>query len=190
MSIKSWLTQPIVLLSLLLSAIWAVVDANERLLHTNKQTNQAASQASTVQLASRVLTESQQQFITEQYQRFIIEDESETPTIEQLSEQEQLNQQGILQNVFINDYKLTLKAVITEQNDASASATVLAYALINKTHIPSGKTELVKVLNEELIEGFTLTVLSSTQVQLVRSHAKGEQQITLTMYRVAANTKQ
>lgn len=188
-AIKQMLKQPIVLVSLLVTCVWVLSDINSRLLPNNKQTLATDNQQNAKVLAPMRLTDTEYEFITQQYLRFAREDDSENATEQQLTAEQQLAQQGLLQQVFINDNKLTLKAVITEQGSAKKPQAVLAYALISQTHLPTGETKIVKVVNEQQIEGFTLTIFSSTQVELVRNHPQGEQRISLTMYRVADKIK-
>ncbi|WP_462146564.1 hypothetical protein [Pseudoalteromonas gelatinilytica] len=190
-SLKLPLLNPIVIASLLISLIWVSSDINERLVNGGNFSAQPSQSYSDITVPVMVLTSAQKKFIEEQYSHFIVQDEeAKIQTPEQLTLEEQLKQQGLLQNVYVKDYKLTLKAVIKEQNDATGTGSVVAYALINKTHVSTGKLELVKVLDGQLLEGFLVSILTSTQVELKRTHPQGEQNIILTMYRVATNSKE
>tara|TARA_B100001059_G_scaffold205006_1_gene214757 strand:+ start:720 stop:1214 length:495 start_codon:yes stop_codon:yes gene_type:complete len=86
-----------------------------------------------------------------------------------LSAAKQAAQNGELLSVFAGDLELKLKAVIY-------SAT--PYALIEQKNTKNQQTELVKYTNEQSVAGYTLTILSNTQVAL----SKNKQQITLVMY--------
>lgn len=88
---------------------------------------------------------------------------------EGLSATAQAQQNGELLSVFAGDLELKLKAVIY---------TVTPYALIEQKNIKTQQTELVKYTNEQNIHGYTLSILSNTQVAL----SKAQQQITLVMY--------
>lgn len=187
---KKQLFHPIVITSLLITTLWVFNDIASRVITTSSQLRTASTDAEKKPLPNMVLNVNERQFISKQYEHFKAEDEPETQTKEQLTQEQQLAQQGILKDVFVNDFKLNLKAVIIEHNDVVSNNTVLAYALIFKTNVKSGKAELVKVFNEEKLEGFTVKVLSSTQVELTRIHQNGEQNIILTMYRLANNSEQ
>lgn len=190
-SFRLALLNPIVIASLLISLIWVSSDINERLVNGGNFSAQPSQSYSDITVPVMVLTSSQKKFIEDQYSYFIVQDEeAKIQTPEQLTLEEQLKQQGLLQNVYVKDYKLTLKAVIKEQKDATGTGSMIAYALINKTHVSTGELELVKVLDGQLLEGFLVNILTSTQVELKRTHSQGEQNIILSMYRVATNSKE
>lgn len=93
-----------------------------------------------------------------------------TDTIEQgLSAAQQAAQNGELLSVFAGDLELKLKAVIFSAKP---------YALIEQKNTKNQQTELVKYTNKQSVAGYTLTILSNTQVAL----SKNKQQITLVMY--------
>ncbi|GAB0111513.1 hypothetical protein [Pseudoalteromonas distincta] len=189
-TIKEVIKQPIVIISLLITFIWLLTDINSRLLAGNAKSIQNNGGQSLKALPAMVLTSAELDFITQQYQHFKRDEDTNEQTEQQLTAEQQLAQQGLMQQVFINDNKLTLKAVIHERNTtASKSKAMLAYALINQTNLKTAESELIKVFNNQEIKGFTLTILSSTQVELARTHEQGEQRITLTMYRVADKIK-
>ena len=189
-AIKKVIKQPIVIVSLVITLIWLLIDINSRLLAGDAQSTQNKNEQSLKALSAMALTNAEFDFITQQYEHFKRKDDVKQQTEQQLTAEQQLAQQGLMQQVFIDDNKLTLKAVIHKRNAAaSESKTTLAYALINQTNLKTAKSELVKIFNKQKIKGFTLTVLSSTQVELARTHELGEQRITLTMYRVADKIK-
>ena len=92
-----------------------------------------------------------------------------TETEQGLSDAKQAAQTGELLSVFAGDLELKLKAVIY---------TTTPYALIEQTNINTQQTQLVKYTSSQSVAGYTLTILSNTQVAL----SKNKQQITLVMY--------
>lgn len=92
-----------------------------------------------------------------------------TETEQGLSAAKQAAQTGELLSVFAGDLELKLKAVIY---------TTTPYALIEQTNINTQQTQLVKYTSSQSVAGYTLTILSNTQVAL----SKNKQQITLVMY--------
>ena len=95
--------------------------------------------------------------------------EPATETEQGLSAAKQAAQTGELLSVFAGDLELKLKAVIY---------TTTPYALIEQTNINTQQTQLVKYTSSQSVAGYTLTILSNTQVAL----SKNKQQITLVMY--------
>ena len=86
-----------------------------------------------------------------------------------LSKAAQAAQNGELLSVFAGDLELSLKAVIFAP---------IPYVLIEQKNIKTQQTTLVKYINEQSVEGYTLSILSNTQVAL----DKAPQHITLVMY--------
>ncbi|MBH0025407.1 hypothetical protein I6F53_00225 [Pseudoalteromonas sp. SWN29] len=86
-----------------------------------------------------------------------------------LTAAQQAEQQGELLSLFAGDLELKLKAVIFAPTP---------YALIEQKNIKTQQTTLVKYLNEQSIQGYTLTIMTNTQVAL----NKAPQHITLVMY--------
>lgn len=95
---------------------------------------------------------------------------TEKEAVEQgLTAAQQAAQAGELLSVFAGELELRLKAVIY---------TPTPYALIEQKNIKTQQTTLVKYINEQSIQGYTLSILSNTQVAL----NKAPQNITLVMY--------
>ncbi|WP_273046522.1 hypothetical protein [Pseudoalteromonas sp.] len=86
-----------------------------------------------------------------------------------LSKAAQAAQNGELLSVFAGDLELSLKAVIFAP---------IPYVLIEQKNIKTQQTTLVKYINEQSVAGYTLSILSNTQVAL----DKAPQHITLVMY--------
>lgn len=104
------------------------------------------------------------------YSQYSEPDEPSAPPLDQgLSAAQQAAQNGELLSVFAGDLELSLKAVIY---------TPTPYALIEQKNIKTQQTTLVKYINEQSIQGYTLSILSNTQVAL----NKAPQHITLVMY--------
>ncbi|MGO2181152.1 MAG: hypothetical protein ACTH36_02315 [Pseudoalteromonas nigrifaciens] len=126
--------------------------------------NSAANNAQPLPL----LSSAAQQQLTQLYSKYI--EPTKAPEPEQgLSAAAQAAQQGKLLSLFAGDLELKLKAVIYAAQP---------YVLIEQKNIKTQQTTLVKYLNEQSIEGYTLTILSNTQVAL----SKAQQHITLVMY--------
>ncbi|MBB1449345.1 hypothetical protein [Pseudoalteromonas sp. SG41-6] len=86
-----------------------------------------------------------------------------------LSKAAQAAQNGELLSVFAGDLELSLKAVIFAP---------IPYVLIEQKNIKTQQTTLVKYINEQSVAGYTLSILSNTQVALNNA----PQHITLVMY--------
>lgn len=106
--------------------------------------------------------------LTQLYSQFA---EPETPaeTEQGLTAAQQAEQQGELLSLFAGDLELKLKAVIYAAEP---------YVLIEQKNIKTQQTTLVKYLNEQSVQGYTLNIVSNTQVAL----SKAPQHITLVMY--------
>lgn len=183
--VKHVLRQPVVVFSLLVTFLWVLTDASNRLVHQSKQSTQSSNAQASVVVPAMQLSSAEHQFISQQFERFKRDEDAEPEAQTQLTAEQQLAQQGLMQQVFVNNKKLILKAVITEQVNASKKQEAKAYALINVTDQKTGESKLIKAANNQQIESFTLTISTSTQVELVRNNPQGEQRINLTMYRVA-----
>jgi hypothetical protein len=190
MPIKQMLTQPIVVCSVLITCLWIVADIDKRLFNQSKQSVQVVKTKTSIELAKMQLNTREYEFITQQFEHFKQEQNTAPKEQAQLSAEQQLAQQGLMQQVFVNNNKLRLKAVVTQQATANKKQAAVAYALINITDQKTSETKLLKVINSQQIEGFTMTISSNTQVELTRSIPQGEQHISLTMYRVADKIKQ
>ncbi|WP_165724810.1 hypothetical protein [Pseudoalteromonas sp. SA25] len=92
-----------------------------------------------------------------------------TQTEQGLTAAQQAEQNGELLSVFAGNLELKLKAVIFAP---------MPYVLIEQKNVKTQQTTLVKYINEESIQGYTLSILSNTQVALY----KASQHITLVMY--------
>jgi hypothetical protein len=106
--------------------------------------------------------------LTQLYKQ-LAEPEKKDITEQVIREEGQGEQEGELLSLFSGDLELRLKAVIFAN---------VPYALIEQKNTKTQNTTLVKYSNGQNIEGFTLTILSNTQVAL----SKAQQHITLIMY--------
>lgn len=98
-----------------------------------------------------------------------------TQTKQGMSAAEQAMQQGELKSFFIGDNKLTLKAVIQQQDSK-------LIALIETHNIKSGESTVESFAHGSLVYGYKLVINKNTQVLLSKEQAEKPQQITLTMY--------
>jgi hypothetical protein len=159
---KLTLTSIVVCVLLLLS------DLNSRFMLSEQQAqndfNTRTGSAQPLPLLSKRAREQ----LTQLYSRYA-EPEKPVEKPQGLSAIEQAAQQGDLLSLFAGDLELSLKAVIFAPTP---------YVLIEQKNIKTQQTTLVKYLNEQNIEGYTLTIVSNTQVAL----NKAQQHITLVMY--------
>lgn len=115
-----------------------------------------------------LLSSAAQQQLTQLYSKYI--EPTTAPEPEQgLSAAAQAAQQGELLSLFAGDLELKLKAVIYGAEP---------YVLIEQKNINTQQTTLVKYVSEQSVQGYTLTIVSNTQVAL----SKAQQHITLVMY--------
>lgn len=145
-----------------------ISDFTSRFIHKPPNTqNNFDTQANGAQPLP-LLSPKARQALSELYKSYSEPTQSE-PTDQGLSAAQQAAQNGELMSVFAGDLELSLKAVIY---------TPTPYALIEQKNIKTQQTTLVKYINEQSIQGYTLSILSNTQVAL----NKAPQHITLVMY--------
>jgi hypothetical protein len=106
-----------------------------------------------------------------------------------MSVDDQKKQQGELTEVFINNNKLSLKAVIRQgqgstvvsvKNNMSVKKTV---ALISVVDLITGANKIERHAHNTQVYGYHLTIEKNTQIKLVKNSDSSNQQIILTMYK-------
>lgn len=94
-----------------------------------------------------------------------------------LTKEEQLKQSGVLTEVFIDNKKLVLKAII------QPNETQNRVALINVLNTDSSETTLERFDDKTQVFGFELQVLNNTQVKLTANRELQKQEIILSMFK-------
>lgn len=97
-----------------------------------------------------------------------------------LSKEEQLQQNGDLPTLFVDDNKLTLKAIIKSQSTHEQTF----IALIKVTHIESNNSALERYADNADVYGYRMKIENNKQIILTK--AETGQEVKLTMYSVKA----
>lgn len=105
--------------------------------------------------------------------------EPEVNAVKTMTIQEQEKQTGVLQELFVGDTSLTLKAVINRQLAKYHQVSIL----INVRNLNDNTDDLIKVNESETLFGYNWTHVSNTQIELIKNDS--QQKVILTMYKPA-----
>ncbi|MCP4588085.1 hypothetical protein [Pseudoalteromonas sp.] len=158
------------LISVVVIALILVADFNSRLSLKSTEKDSDFSQQSLVEVSLPLLSDSSKQGLEKVYKKYIQPEQSSKVQEKGLSAAKQAEQNGELVTVFADNYELRLKAVIF---------TIKPYVLIEQKDINDGSSQLVKYNDMQTVHGYSLKILSNTEVEL----SKDQQNITLTMYK-------
>ena len=186
---------------LLLTLVWVLVDAKQRLFNddenNNKQQQLSEVVGASLPVANAVLLQELTSLLNF-YQENDKRDASAATNV--LSAEQQAKQQGQLSRFFIGDNMLELKAIIsnTTKNSTSSVAENDKTDALSKNENSKASKELTVLLlvtnaknNQSAIErfnnqadvyGYQLNILQNTQVVLTKKSAQGQQKVILTMY--------
>ncbi|MEL0654883.1 hypothetical protein V6257_07580 [Pseudoalteromonas issachenkonii] len=177
-NIFTQIKHPIVILGFAIALLWVLQDASIRVL---KSTPDAKIQTITdIQNSAINLSLKGEQVadilsLFEIYKPSLEIKKEEKPI--GLTKEEQAKQSGVLTEVFINNNKLILKAII-QPNDAQKRV-----ALISVLNTDSNEMKLQRFDDETLVFGFELQVLNNTQVKLTANRELQKQEIILSMFK-------
>ncbi|MEQ5874310.1 hypothetical protein [Pseudoalteromonas sp. MEBiC 03485] len=158
------------LISVVVIALILVADFNSRLSLKSTEKDSDFSQQSLVEVSLPLLSDSSKQGLEKVYKKYTQPEQSSKVQEKGLSAAKQAEQNGELVTVFADNYELRLKAVIF---------TIKPYVLIEQKDINDGSSQLVKYNDMQTVHGYSLKILSNTEVEL----SKDQQNITLTMYK-------
>ena len=178
--IKNLLTSKTSGVVVTLTLIWVILDSNSRLFINEVDVDKKNVGFVVSPLPYPMLTKEK----AEEIKTLFLPYTSETPksaneTI--MSLEEQNKQQGKLETVYIDNNKLSLKAIL--RNTISQTQNKEIVALISIEDITTGEQKLEKFSHDSNIYGYRLTIESNTQVLLSKQHEQHIQKITLTMYK-------
>lgn len=114
----------------------------------------------------------------------IYQNDSET-SVEQpgMTDEQQKQQNGELNQVFVGDKRLTLKAVMTNGEGINKQFTIL----LDVQELNSSQSKVHSFKKDSDVFGYTLNSISNTQVELTKSETK--QHIVLKMYQPKRKSK-
>ncbi|RJF38021.1 hypothetical protein [Pseudoalteromonas gelatinilytica] len=145
------------------------LDFSNRLILESTKVDNDFNQKSLKVMPLPLLSETTRQTLEQAYKKYSQPVQNTQVAEKGLSAAKQAEQNGELISVFAGDYELKLKAVITTNEP---------YVLIEQKNINDDNTQLVKYSDMQIVHGYSLKVLSNTEVELT----KGQQNITLIMY--------
>jgi len=182
------MTSKLTLIGAILALMLVVSDVQQRLLTKPHQSANISAQQSLTEVVLPMLPP---QLISELGSAFANYDlpdgeSSSTEPLPGLSLEEQALQQGLLQTVFIGDRKLQLKAVIAQQANRSMPHQVLLLV----TDLQTNSAVIEKYSPDSDVYGYNLNINNTTQVNLTKNTERGEQIITLTMYKPQVSAPQ
>jgi len=179
------LTNKLSMVVITLSIVWCAIDMTSRLLPSSNSTNKGVAPFEIAKLYLPQFSLVEEGRLKESYQEHNVS----TPSIENqgMSTTEQSKQNGLLDNLFINNNKLTLKAVIKTASTNSQSASQLK-ALIMVEDIKTGEQKIEKFSQQSSVYGYQLSIEKNTQVKLTKKQPQGLQEIILAMYKSISKT--
>ncbi|CAD2223401.1 membrane hypothetical protein [Pseudoalteromonas sp. 3J6] len=163
--------EPVIIASVVVALMWIVNDLSVRIIKpiSNKaEINEVSIEQAkvknniTAQEAAKLIA------LYDVYKPNATEDTAASEP-EGLTKEQQLRQSGLLTEVFIDNNKLTLKAIIQLQQ------TNKKVALIDVMNIKEQQHELKRFDDQNQVYGYTLEVLNNTQVKLTAQHEQQTQ---------------
>jgi hypothetical protein len=171
---------------LLLTLLWVVIDAKQRLFSNQQGAQSLQPPTSVSTLALPKANESLVQALTNTlapYQDKNSEN-SNSKTNQQMTLEQQAQQSGDLSQLFVGDKTLALKALITKTIDSAntSAQTQQQKALLLVTHTQTNESVIESFENKANVYGYQLSILSNNRVMLTKENAQSTQQVTLTLY--------
>jgi hypothetical protein len=171
---------------LLLTLLWVVIDAKQRLFSNQQGVQSLQLPTSVSTLALPKANEPLVQALTNTLAPYQDKNsENSNSNINQLMTLEQQAQQsGDLSQLFVGDKTLALKALITKTIDSAntSAQTQQQKALLLVTHIPTNESVIESFENKANVYGYQLSILTNNQIMLTKENAQSTQQVTLTLY--------
>jgi len=166
--------------SAVLCMLFLVTDFNERfIVETDSKKLSLESinvtELPSVKLNDNVLTKTQTLLTP-----FITKEPDKLKEIEGMSLDEQAKQQGELTDLFINNNKLTLKAIIVDKSQRKNQL----QALILVTDVKTNISKIEKFSHLNTVYGYNISIENNNQVTL--SRAETAQEVILKMYSAKA----
>lgn len=179
-------TDKLVQIALLLATLWCLTDFINSMVSGSSK-GVSLEKFADPNVVYQSFSEAEHNSLVERYSLFTpTENEQQETTKAQqgMSLEEQQKQQGLMQSAFISDYKIALKAVV------SNTVTAEKQVLLQVENIKTGEINIERFSETEQVYGFDLKVLKATQISLSKTNADNSQQkIILTMYVVPASNK-
>lgn len=181
-----WVKQPMVIISLVIAMLWCLSDMANRLLYSLDLSDLVLPESSLSELPIKNLTEEQIGNINSLFLPLYPQTESKktAPEIQGLTQEQQAAQQGELNEVFVDNKKLQLKAIIIKSQQQEITA------LINIVDITTGEQKLEQFSKTNKIYGFDLQILNNTQILLTAQHGEHQQRITLSMFKASISNSE
>jgi len=179
------LKQPIVIVSVCFALLWVVSDLSVRIVKSIPSKEDANAALLKQTAFKRNITSEEAAKLLVLYQNYKpIEEGIKTVEPAGLTKEEQLRQSGLLTEVFIENNKLTLKAIVQPLKNSKK------VALIEVMNIKEQQHELKRFDDQTQVYGYTFEVLNNTQVKLTAQREQQTQEIILSMFKdIAPATK-
>lgn len=162
--------------------LWTFFDYSERFLITNKNTNKALLKFEAIKVPNLKLEPQQKEKILSLYQDHLINEQEKNFEKNQMTLDEQLNQQGLLKSLYVNNSQLTLKAILkNDRTGIQQGQELVALILIIDNLTKAQRIESFKDNSD--VFGYHLSIVKNTEVNLTKKHKEGVQNITLAMYK-------
>lgn len=178
--------EPVIIASVVVALMWIVNDLSVRIIKpiSNKaEINEVSIEQAKVKNNITAQEGAKLIALYDVYKPNATEDTAASEP-EGLTKEQQLRQSGLLTEVFIDNNKLTLKAIIQLQQ------TNKKVVLIDVMNIKEQQHELKRFDDQNQVYGYTLEVLNNTQVKLTAQHEQQTQEIILSMFKdIAPATK-
>ncbi|MBE0369291.1 MULTISPECIES: hypothetical protein [Pseudoalteromonas] len=175
---------PVVVLSVSVMSLLCVIDGVLRFSHEGKQQHFKMISEPDLNYRASAISDAHRQAVYAKYDAYLeSEAVEETDTVKSLSQEEQSAQSGVLQEVFVDDKRLTLKAVINRQVASHQQVSLL----INVLDLKNNNEEIFRFNESDKIFGYIWTYISNTQIEIKKGDS--QQKVVLTMYKPANREK-
>ncbi|WP_340676891.1 hypothetical protein [Paraglaciecola sp.] len=152
----------------LLLLFWIINDVSNRLFSVvpDNRNNMSLEQVQPIHKVQLSLSQYSQ--ISTLYEQFNSQDATEDnqqKTLGGLSLEQQALQSGHQTKVFGGNNMLELKAVVVQKTGMSTKNT--SYALVKVTDIKTGRSDVMQILNNQIVHGYKLNIIDNTHVKLI-----------------------
>jgi len=177
---KETIVAPLPLVVMFIMLVLVVIDINERLLKVTNNQDKLTDHIQMSDLPHLILDNKQHQKIMSLYNQYIEEekDDKKTKINQGMSAELQRMQEGKLKQLYIDNKKIELKAIVNNLGEDKNTLSVLL--LVSDTQSKIAKVETFH--NEANVYGYQLQVKNNRQVSLTKQYENDMQTIILTMY--------
>lgn len=170
------------LLGLSCILIWCFLDYSQRFITADENISKNMDKFEPIVVPNLKLHQKQKENILSLYQSYLVDDQNNDAESSQMSLDDQLKQQGLLNSLHINNKQLILKAILkNDKTSVQQGQNLVALILVIDNVTKDQRIESFKDNSD--IFGYKLSIKKNSEVNLTKVYNSGVQNITLTMYK-------